>query len=498
MAQSSGAVRAIRSTIPDALFTDPSTQAKIQLKRASDGTLGVSFEREAPPLSATRSLSWFIGSGRIGRSFAFQQQGFLYQSPVSWYAEDQTWRASPGFQRRTSVDLTRAVEPACLLCHSSRLQAVNGIQNQYDAKAPFLEGGVACERCHGPGQLHVTKMKAAGARPSADKAIINPVRLQPAQRDRVCAQCHLTGAVRIARAATKGRGSYTPGDDLSRTVAVFVWDGAKEAGLTVTSHFETLALSRCKQATGDRLWCGTCHDPHGTPVDVRARCVSCHETASKCTVSLSVRRTRNGDKCQDCHMPKSAVKDAEHAVYTDHSIPRNAATLSKETPGSALRELVPFWRATTADSRDLALAYATAALTEPSMRRRAFELLRTAEARDPSDLAIAAQLAQFHDRLGQPAEAMKLYERVVAAGTPNTAALINLGTLYAQSGRPGDAIVLWQSALVRNPASTQARINMAVAQIRQGDRQAGIASLRAALSWDPDSPVVAKLLSDSH
>ena len=52
---------------------------------------------------------------------------------------------------------------------------------------------------------------------------------------------------------TKGRGSFSPGDDLARTVSVFVWEGARQNGLTVTSHFETLAWSRCKQASGDRF-----------------------------------------------------------------------------------------------------------------------------------------------------------------------------------------------------------------------------------------------------
>jgi hypothetical protein len=99
-----------------------------------------------PPLAATRDLTYFIGSGRIGRSFLFERDNrFLYQSPVSWYADGNTWRASPGFQRRTTVDLTRAVEPSCLLCHASRLQPVAGTQDRYNAKQPFLESGIGCE-----------------------------------------------------------------------------------------------------------------------------------------------------------------------------------------------------------------------------------------------------------------------------------------------------------------------------------------------------------------
>lgn len=194
-------------------------------------------------------------------------------------------------------------------------------------------------------------------------------------------------------------------------------------------------------------------------------------------------------------MPKSEVRDAEHAVYTDHSIPRSRTAHSRQTVTAAsAKELVPFWGRVTVDARDMALAYAVASLTEVSVRRRALELLRAAEAKNPEDLAVAAQLAQFYDRMGRPAEAMPLYERVVAGDRGNTAALINLGSLYAQANRLPEAIHLWQQALAANPALTQARMNLAVAQLRQGDREAGISSLRTALSWDPDNPEVVQTL----
>jgi hypothetical protein len=488
MAQSSGPVSSIRPSPAAEPVTDPSTRATFRPQPTAQA-IKLNIERELPRLTATRDLTYFIGSGRIGRSFLFEQDdGFLYQSPVSWYADSNSWRASPGFQRRTTVDLTRPVEPTCLLCHASRLQQVSGAQNRYDTKQPFLESGIGCERCHGPGQRHVAAMKTAAR--EAARTIINPAKLPAAQRDSICAQCHLTGAARVARAANTGRTAYKPGDDLARTVAVFVWAGARDAAVTVTSHFEKLAWSRCKQAAGDKLWCGTCHSPHGAPVNVRERCVTCHAT-KPCKFDKAARLARN-DECHSCHMPKSEVQDAEHAVYTDHSIPRRAQ--SPVAASAPVKELVPFWTQAPADPRDLALAYAVTALTEPSVRRQAFDLLRSAEAKYPADLPIAAQLAQFYDRLRQPTRALPLFERVVAGNPGNTAALINLGTLYAQADRLPEAIALWQRALAQNPALTQARINVAVAQIRLGDREAGISSLRVALNYDPDNVQAAEML----
>jgi hypothetical protein len=489
---------AIRPPTPAEPLVERSWQAAIRLKRTDEGDLTLTVERDSPPLSLSRKLMYFIGSGRIGRSFLFaQNDGFLYQSPVSYYADGDTYRASPGFARKNTVDFTRAVQPACLLCHASRLQPVVGTQNRYDATQPFLEGGISCERCHGSGQRHVALMKTATrARRPTTLQIINPTKLPAPQRDSVCAQCHLTGAVRIARAASKGRSSYSPGDDLARTVAVFVWQGAKDTGLTVTSHFETLSWSRCKQASGDRLWCGSCHESHGGRIDVRQQCVTCHATAKSCALDAPTRLARNNDQCQACHMPKSPVRDAEHAAYTDHSIPRRPAVSAGNGVSGSGKELVPFWRGAPADARDLALAYATAALTDASVRVRAFELLRVAEAKDPTDLAIATQLAQFYDRMGQPHRAVPLYERVIAGDAANVAALVNLGTLYAQGNRLAEAVALWQRALEANPAQTQVRMNVAVAQIRLGHREAGIASLQAALAFDPDNAMVMQMLRE--
>ena len=308
--QSSGRTNAIKTAVPATPIIDPSTQATIGLKRTPEGSLTLSVERESPPLSIARDLTYYIGSGRVGRSFLFNQEGgFLYQSPVSYYADGDTFRASPGFQRKNTVDLTRPVQPSCLLCHASRLQPVAGTQNRYDAKQPFLEGGVSCERCHGPGQRHVAAMKS-NARGPANHATVNPAKLAPAERDSVCAQCHLTGAARVARASSSGRSSYTPGDDLARTVAVFVWRGSRDTGVTVTSHFENLEASRCKQISGDRLWCGTCHSPHGAPVDVRGaawhvirRVHPAHLTRRSAALAIAT-----GARVAICRSPKFATQ----------------------------------------------------------------------------------------------------------------------------------------------------------------------------------------------
>jgi hypothetical protein len=42
-------------------------------------------------------LIFYIGSRRMGRSFAFEYERHLYQAPVGYYANRQAWDLAPGY-----------------------------------------------------------------------------------------------------------------------------------------------------------------------------------------------------------------------------------------------------------------------------------------------------------------------------------------------------------------------------------------------------------------
>jgi Flp pilus assembly protein TadD len=492
MARSSGRAGTgeFRESFDHAGFSDSILGVAYRVSAAPSG-YRLEFSRKESGVSGERRLGWFIGSGRVGRSYLFSLDGFLFQSPVSYYTERARWDVSPGFQGSASINLTRAVETGCLQCHASRLQPVAGTQNRY-ADPPFLQGGISCERCHGAGKEHVSLM-TRGNRPK-QSGIVNPARLEPARRDSICAQCHLTGTARIARARATG-GAWRPGELLTDYSAFFAWSGAGSAPLRVNSHFEELLRSRCKITSGNRLWCGTCHDPHAEPDPVsraefyRERCQKCHEPAA-CKQSEVERRAARDD-CTACHMPKSPVQDTEHAVYTDHSIPRRPLDRG-QTPAGA-RELVTLWT-TPIDDRDLGLAYAAVCGADVLLRDRALDLLRKAVMRDGKDIPVLAQLAQLEDGAGNEAKAADLDERILRIDPGQVAAAINLATFYYRRGRKREAMQLWTEALQRNPALTAVRINLAVAQYQLGDAATARATLRQALEYDPDQEAARKLL----
>jgi hypothetical protein len=419
------------------------------------------FEFDLTGIHGRRRLEYFVGSGTTGRSYIWSYAGFLYEAPVSYYSSEARWGISPGYEQIDQLYLTRAIRPACLECHASRLQPLRGTENGF-AVPPFLENGVGCERCHGPGEVHV---RGAGE-------IVNPAKLEPKRRESICAQCHLTGEVRIVHRGHEH--PFRPGERFTDHETAFVRAGGGE--MKVNSHFEKIAQSGCRKASGQKLWCGTCHDPHGAKIDVAGRCVSCHK----------VRKCHRGDDCVTCHMPKRAVRDVEHAVYTDHSIPRRQM---RSKPTAAGATLVAFGGGEASD-RDLGLAYAAI----NGLEERALSLLEKAEKQHPDDLPVLVQLGYLYDRKAQEEKAMALYERALRLDPAQETAAANLASAWIKRGRAEEASRLWRDALSRNPALEPVRINLASAQYRAGDRRGARETLRKLLELNPGNVVARELL----
>ncbi len=396
----------------------------------------------------TFRMEYFVGSGAVGRSYAGFVDGFLFQSPASYYSARGAWGLSPGYATKPFVDVARPVERACLQCHATGARAAAGTQNAF-GDPPFAEGGVGCERCHGAGESHVARTGP----------IINPAKLPAARRDSVCLQCHLTGAARVARAG-KGPETFRVGELLSDHLMVFV--GGRGGERAATDHAEQLARSRCAQASGEKLWCGTCHDAHAGSTR-QAACLDCHKP-----------HANGGADCAGCHMPKGRSREGEHVVYTDHTIARKPGSVA------ALKELRPFaWMAPT--EREWALA-------EPAKNLGVLEKLA---ARADADAAVLVQLAQLYDGRGKGGV---LYERALGLQPDHATAMANLGIYRMQEGRSREALALWTKAFAKNPGLLAVGLNLAMGQVQAGDKLGAAATLRRVLRFHPDSAQARDLL----
>src|SRR5213078_4429349 len=93
-----------------------------------------------------------LGSGRKGQTYLCWRAGDqLFELPVSYWTELRRWINSPGYEDG-QLNFSRPVSPRCLECHASAFESLPapGIINRYNKTNYIL--GIACEKCHGPGQ----------------------------------------------------------------------------------------------------------------------------------------------------------------------------------------------------------------------------------------------------------------------------------------------------------------------------------------------------------
>jgi hypothetical protein len=414
-------------------------------------------------------VHYVIGSGERGYSYLTDHDGYVFQTPVSWYSQKKVWDLSPGFG--PALLTGRAVLPDCLFCHANRAHPVEGSVNRYHQ--PVFDGHtIGCQRCHGPGELH-----AAGpgiGSDGIDPTIVNPRHLGADLRGAVCEQCHLQGAARVL---ARGRGLYDfrPGLPLESFWSVYVRAASAGGGQKAIGQVEQMYLSRCFQR-GDgsgRLGCVSCHDPHErVPPERRVahyqdRCLQCHREKG-CGLPKAERLRRTAaDSCIDCHMPRYDASDNPHTAATDHRIlragPSSAARGPMQNSGSADSgqfPVVSFYRGRKGvdegeDERGAALALVKLTLAGDAAAARAVRpaqaSLDAALRRDPADLPAAEARGYALAEQNHPAEALAAFQGVLARAPDRELALFGAASTEEALGQTEAALGWWRRAVAANP-----------------------------------------------
>jgi hypothetical protein len=392
---------------PDASFDHALSKRRYEIQRR-DGQM---WHREllltsgAEVLLAEYPLKFVVGSGRHSRSYFCEAEGFLVESPVTWYTAKKAWGMSPGYDSPNQLGFERAAGEGCLHCHAGRSEAIGASLH----KMLVAEPAIACERCHGPGSLHVERHAgrggpAAGAR-DADFTIVNPARLSRELAESICQQCHLRSSAMIV---ARGRrlSDFRPGLPLEDFVHAYMLE-TPDRSMTVVGHVEQMHLSKCYQASGS-MSCLTCHDPHGEPRDedkvahYKSACATCHKP-EHCKVEPARLRTESpANDCVQCHMPRSPT-EIPHLAFTHHRIGVHRPESSAARPEAG--ELKPFLdlsRVPEIDrTRSLGLAFLEVANREKDpifagrFRDRAFEHMDDARRVGLRDPYLEASLARL-------------------------------------------------------------------------------------------------------
>ncbi|MFY9307764.1 MAG: tetratricopeptide repeat protein [Bacteroidia bacterium] len=284
------------------------------------------------------TVDYIIGSGQHTNSHIHNTNGYLHQMPMTFYAQKKQWDLPPGFENGINTRFSRKIGLECMSCHNSLPDFVKGSENKYNS----LPEGINCERCHGPGSIHVQQRQqgiVVDTSKYIDYSIVNPGKLPVDLQFDVCQRCHLQGNTVLKEG--KSFLDFKPGMKLSDYMTVFLprYKNADDQFI-MASHADRLKQSPCfiksfqpETATGSlrpyksSMTCVTCHNPH-VSVKVTGKevfnnaCKNCHngvKSTNLCTEKQEV-RNKVQDNCVSCHMPKSGSIDIPHVTVHDHYI----------------------------------------------------------------------------------------------------------------------------------------------------------------------------------
>ncbi len=282
------------------------------------------------------TVNYIIGSGQHTNSHMMIRNGYLTQMPLTFYTQKKQWDLPPGFEDGYNSRFSRIIGLECMSCHNSYPEFVEGSENKYSA----IPNGINCERCHGPGSIHVKQVSSGNIVDTSrfiDYTIVNPGKLDPELQFDVCQRCHLQGNAVLKE--NRSFYDFKPGQRLSDYITVFLPKYSNsDDQFIMASHADRLKQSQCyiKSKTQTKhntlrpykntMTCVTCHNPHESVKFKKDeffnnKCNNCHNTSQHnlCTASKNI-LAQAQNNCVSCHMPRSGSIDIPHVSMHDHYI----------------------------------------------------------------------------------------------------------------------------------------------------------------------------------
>lgn len=345
--------------------------------------------------------------------------------------------------------LTRAVEPSCLQCHASRVRPVR-TQNRY-GDPPFLENGVSCERCHGPGSEH--------AHDPAKSPMVNPAKLDAERRD---------GGVQ--RVPSDRRGAHrTPRPHLRRI------PGGRPA-------IGRCHLLRCEARPSGFEGNQPRRKAGRQRLQDRRRGQAVVRLLMN-RIPIPTKRSRLPGLPRRRAPPTGALRHLPHAAHAGRGRQPRRDDRSQHSAHRPRRRYAGPEDARsvsgTGDDRALGLAYAEAG------DRRAKEFLLRAV---PRDWPVRLRLAVLEP---DAARAAQLYESVLRDNPSEPVALVNLGTHLARLGRYTERRVSDDCARDRmEPGTRRSRAESRADPSAQGGARAAapVLGVQSGVAQSPRTP----------
>ncbi|WP_317896607.1 multiheme c-type cytochrome [Aurantibacillus circumpalustris] len=284
----------------------------------------------------TEKVNYIIGSGQHTNSHMYSVNGYVHQMPMTYYTQKKHWDLPPGFENGVNTRFSRKIGLECMSCHNAYPEFVKGSENKFTR----LPNGIDCERCHGPGSIHVAQ-RSTGSKVDTSKyidySIVNPAKLSIDAQFDICQRCHLQGNAVLKEG--KSFYDFKPGQKLSDFISVFLpkYKNADDEFI-MASHADRLKQSACfiksyEKVKDNRslkpykeaLTCVTCHNPHVSVKQTNKNvfndaCTNCHSNASEINNVHNELKNNELKNCVSCHMPASGSTDIPHVSVHDHYI----------------------------------------------------------------------------------------------------------------------------------------------------------------------------------
>jgi Flp pilus assembly protein TadD len=476
--------------------------------------------------SRTETLHYIIGSGHHTNSHLIARNGYLFQAPLTFYVQEGKWDLPPGYEQGNNIRFSRKIDMECMSCHNAMPEMEAGSQNKFRQ----IPQGIDCERCHGPGSVHVAQKKAGilvDTRTATDYSIVNPAKLPWSLQIDVCQRCHLQGNNVLRPGKTFE--DFRPGMRLSDVFEVYMPKHEGGDYFVMAGHAERLQQSACfiKSNQGSALerfdrklnfTCITCHNPH---VSVRqtntARfnqaCVNCHNTAAgkKGCSEQAAALQKQQNNCVACHMPPSDTRDIPHVTVHDHYIRKPSAekkgnpvitglyAVNNPKPDAAMqtRAYITWYEKfernnlyaerakSMVERQDVAVQihylYATAQYAK--LLQRATDMKADA----CSDAWTAYRIAVAYDETGNLTPGLDWYARAAALQPAHLDFQSEYAKALLRLKQYDDAAQLLGKILKEDPQHEHALVAMAMVQLARQNVVAARAGLLKALSLNPDN-----------
>jgi HEAT repeat protein len=288
-------------------------------------------------------VSWVIGGKRMQDPLTVLDDGRWQVLPIYFHVTGRGAWVDYNEARQGKVgpdhpffwtNLRRTANHECLDCH------VTGLDVKIDRgrwSTEFVDAGVACESCHGPGAKHAESMEPGD--------IVQPRKIDGERGLAICGSCHgprdpvfplLDAAHRFqpGRRYDEGYDVYMIATGRTRSSDFFA-DGRPKSG---SFEYQALLQSACyRKGKATCLSCHTApHAPRGedelaeapgdrTPL-VDQGCRGCHAPVFAAGREHTRHRAAAAQSCAACHMPRlvPAVLDLEADHSIDVPVPENS------------------------------------------------------------------------------------------------------------------------------------------------------------------------------